>query len=126
MRISGSHLDRVVVEPGQSRAAGKIRPVGTCEDRKLFTMVEVGGRIYPSRETPHEMVAVSWLRSRVLSAVANDLQHKAVGIDEVCGVVIAVLGELTRAMYDLGVVTQCPVVCLADDRAVRHHEGQVL
>jgi hypothetical protein len=46
--------------------------------------------------------------------VADDLEHEAVGIKEVGGVVLAVLGELAGFMDDLGVVSNRPVVCLAD------------
>ena len=43
--------------------------------------------------------------SRLVGAVADDLEHEAVGIKEVGGVVLAVLGSLAGFMDDLGVVS---------------------
>jgi hypothetical protein len=37
--------------------------------------------------------------------VANDFEHDAVGIEEVAGVALSVLGELARCVDDLGVVS---------------------
>ena len=64
--------------------------------------------------------------SVLIGSVTDDLEHEAVRIEEVGGVVLAVLWELAGFVDDLGLLAHRPVVGLADDGAARHHERQVL
>src|SRR5437879_3715508 len=64
--------------------------------------------------------------SGLVRAVAHDLEHEPVGIEEVGGVVLAVLRKLARCVDHLGVLAHRPLVRLANDGRAGHHERDVL
>jgi hypothetical protein len=102
---------------GRVGQAKREHPVMPCRERP------VDG--FHDGSTRQRRERVRWL-SRLVGAVADDLEHEAAGIKEVGGIVLAVFGEVAGFMDDLGVVSDRPAVGLADDGTVGHRTGQVL